>query len=323
MDEDILWATTVVDRRAELDKREQKRRARARKLGILIVDSPGNSTERSNESLNQSIANIQAEERVRKISSELRREIVDLGGAENITELRLRKKIKNKSADSSDLTGIRGGPVDREDFLAAAANGKLKIVEKFLEDGGNPNTCDEFRKTALHRAAFEGHVMVMERLLDKGADINLRDRVRTFGDLLYNSMQLIQLDCTAVHWASRGGRLEALKVLQSRGANLNVRDKVMSTPLHVATRTGHWEVVERLLASGIKMNAQDREGDTALHDAVRLNRYKIVKLLILAGADMKIKNAEGITATEQVKMWQFDTKETLEKLEQMKEVGLA
>ncbi|KAL0178456.1 hypothetical protein M9458_027350, partial [Cirrhinus mrigala] len=65
------------------------------------------------------------------------------------------------------------------------------------------------------------------------------------------------------------------------------------------------------------------EGDTALHDAVRLNRYKIVKQLILAGADMQIKNAEGITATEQVKQWQFDTKETLEKLEQMREVGLA
>ncbi len=32
---------------------------------------------------------------------------------------------------------------------------------------------------------------------------------------------------------------------------------------------------------------------------------------------------EGITATEQVKQWQFDTKETLEKLEQMREVGLA
>ncbi len=32
---------------------------------------------------------------------------------------------------------------------------------------------------------------------------------------------------------------------------------------------------------------------------------------------------EGITATEQVKQWQFDTKETLEKLDQMREVGLA
>ncbi|XP_036429330.1 ankyrin repeat domain-containing protein 2 [Colossoma macropomum] len=307
MDESILWATTVVDRRAELDKREQKRRARARKLGILIVHSPGDTTEKSSESLNQSIANVQAEEQARKVLSELRREIVDLGGAENITQLRLRKKIKNKAVDPSGLADVPAGPVDREDFLMAATKGKLKIVEKFLEDGGDPDTCDEFRKSALHRAAFEGHVMVVERLLDKGADINLQDR----------------LDCTAMHWACRGGRLGVLKVLQSRGAKLNIRDKLMSTPLHVATRTGHWEVVEHLLASGIKINAQDREGDTALHDAVRLNRYKIVKLLILAGADMKIKNAEGITATEQVKMWQFDTKETLEKLEQMNEGGLA
>ncbi|XP_037394661.1 ankyrin repeat domain-containing protein 2 isoform X1 [Pygocentrus nattereri] len=310
MDEGILWATTVVDQRAELDKREQECRAHARKLGILIVHSPADATEKSSESLNQSIANVQycqAEERVREISSELRHEMVDLGGAETTTQLHLRKNIKNKAIDPSGLADVPVGPVYREDFLMAATKGKLKIVEKFLEDGGDPDTCDEFRKSALHRAAFEGHVMVLERLLDKGADINLQDR----------------LDCTAMHWACRGGRLGVLKVLQSRGAKLNVRDKLMSTPLHVATRTGHWEVVEHLLASGIKVNAQDWEGDTALHDAVRLNRYKIVKLLILAGADMKIKNAEGITATEQVKMWQFDTKETLEKLEEMKEGGLA
>ncbi len=35
---------------------------------------------------------MQAEERVRKIS-DLRREIVDLGGAENVIELRTKKKI--------------------------------------------------------------------------------------------------------------------------------------------------------------------------------------------------------------------------------------
>ncbi|XP_016382086.1 ankyrin repeat domain-containing protein 2-like [Sinocyclocheilus rhinocerous] len=282
MDENILWATAVVDKRAALDKREEKRRARARKLGILVVDAPSMAVEGGNESLNQSVANIQAEERVRKISSDLR--------------LCTKKKIKNKTAASKDL-----------DFLKAAAQGKMEAVEKFLRDGGDPNTCDEFRKTALHRAALENHAKIVEELLDKGADINFKDR----------------LDCRAVHWACRGGSLSALKILQDRGADINVRDKLLSSPLHVATRTGHSDVVQHLLASGININAKDWEGDTALHDAVRLNRYKIVKLLILAGANMQIKNAEGITATEQVKQWQFDTKETLEKLEQMREVGLA
>ncbi|XP_067241635.1 ankyrin repeat domain-containing protein 2 isoform X1 [Chanodichthys erythropterus] len=308
MDETILWATAVVDRRAALDKREEKCRARARKLGILVVDASSVGAEQGNESVNQSVANIQAQERVRKISSDLRREIIDLGGAENIIELHMKnKKIKNKAAASKGPMDVPVGLIEPEEFLKAAALGNMEVVEKFLEDEGDPNTCDEFRKTALHRAALENHAKIVEKLLDKGADMNFKDR----------------LDCRAVHWACRGGSLSALKVLQDRGADINVRDKLLSSPLHVATRTGHSDVVQHLLANGININAKDWEGDTALHDAVRLNRYKIVKLLILAGADMQIKNAEGITATEQVKQWQFDTKETLEKLEQMREVGLA
>lgn len=46
------------------------------------------------------------EERLRRTSSDLRYEIVDLGGAENITELRSRKKMKNKEAKSSNLTNV-------------------------------------------------------------------------------------------------------------------------------------------------------------------------------------------------------------------------
>ncbi|KTF70875.1 hypothetical protein cypCar_00047835, partial [Cyprinus carpio] len=95
-----------------------------------------------------------------------------------------------------------------------------------------------------------------------------------------------------------------------------IKGKLLSSPLHGATRTGHSDMVQHLLASGININAKDWEGDTALHDAVKLNQYQIIKLLILTGANMQIKNAEG----KQVK---FNTKETLEKLEQMREVGLA
>lgn len=43
---------------------------------------------------------------MRKTSSDLRHEIVELGGAENITELRLRKKMKNKAVKLRNLTNI-------------------------------------------------------------------------------------------------------------------------------------------------------------------------------------------------------------------------
>lgn len=59
---------------------------------------------------------MQAQERVRKISSDLRREIIDLGGAENITELRMKnKKIKNKATASKGLMDV---PVVREIHLS-------------------------------------------------------------------------------------------------------------------------------------------------------------------------------------------------------------
>uniref|UniRef100_A0A668VV02 Uncharacterized protein n=1 Tax=Oreochromis aureus TaxID=47969 RepID=A0A668VV02_OREAU len=195
-------------------------------------------------------------------------------------------------------------PVDTAEFMNAASECKLDIIDRYLADGGNPNAHDE--RTALHRACLEGHAPVVQMLLGKGADINLKD----------------QLGSRAIHWACRGGNLTVVEVLKSHGADLNVRDKLHSTPLHVATRTGHTSIVEYLLSCGALINSRDREGDTALHDAVRLNRYKIVKLLIVAGADTKIKNHEGLTAVQQVKQWQFDIVETLQRLEKLRKVGV-
>uniref|UniRef100_A0A3Q1HXG0 Ankyrin repeat domain 2 (stretch responsive muscle) n=1 Tax=Acanthochromis polyacanthus TaxID=80966 RepID=A0A3Q1HXG0_9TELE len=166
------------------------------------------------------------------------------------------------------------GPVDTAEFMNASSQGKVKVIEMYLADGGNPNAQDELKRTALHRASLEGHTAAVQMLLEKGADINLKD----------------QLGSRAIHCACRGGSLEVVKALTNKEADLNVRDKLNSTPLHVATRTGHTAIVEYLLSSGAKINSRDREGDTALHDAVRLNRYKIVKLLIAAEADTKIKN---------------------------------
>ncbi|XP_010743956.1 ankyrin repeat domain-containing protein 2 [Larimichthys crocea] len=249
---------------------------------------------------------VQEEERVRRISSDLQCEILDLSGGENITEPCKRKnKIKKYSPGVSVGIPVTQ-PEDTAEFMNAASQGKLNVMDKYLADGGNPNIHDELKRTALHRASLEGHTAAVQLLLEKGADINFKD----------------QLGSRAIHWACRGGRLGVVTALKSHGADLNVRDKLNSTPLHVATRTGHTAIVEYLLSCGAKMNYRDREGDTALHDAVRLNRYKIVKLLIVAGADTEIKNHEGVTAVQQVKQWQFDIMETLQRLEKLKEVGL-
>uniref|UniRef100_A0A3Q1GNI1 Ankyrin repeat domain 2 (stretch responsive muscle) n=1 Tax=Acanthochromis polyacanthus TaxID=80966 RepID=A0A3Q1GNI1_9TELE len=200
---------------------------------------------------------------------------LDLSAGDNIPEeCRRKKKIKTTYPPRASAE-IPIGPVDTAEFMNASSQGKVKVIEMYLADGGNPNAQDELKRTALHRASLEGHTSALL--------------------IGWSSPTVFQLGSRAIHCACRGGSLEVVKALTNKEADLNVRDKLNSTPLHVATRTGHTAIVEYLLSSGAKINSRDREGDTALHDAVRLNRYKIVKLLIAAEADTKIKNHVSFT----------------------------
>ncbi|XP_075468491.1 ankyrin repeat domain-containing protein 2 isoform X1 [Ascaphus truei] len=303
MEDEVKWATELIDQQLELEQKNEKGKPCYRKIGVIKIDAEDLKKEKYNQPGNQSVAVLKGDERVRKTSVDLRREIIDVGGIQNLIELRKKRQERQKKKSQTIAPEPEpepeeiAGPVSAETFLKAAVEGKMNIIEKFLHDGGSADTCDEFKRTALHRASLEGHTEIIKKLLDSGSSVNLRDR----------------LDCTAIHWASRGGRMEVVKLLQDSGAEINLKDKLLSTPLHVATRTGHADIVEHLIATGVDINSKDREGDTALHDAVRLNRYRIIKMLIIYGANMMTKNADGKTPTDLVQQWQADTREALVK----------
>ncbi|XP_032632810.1 ankyrin repeat domain-containing protein 2 isoform X2 [Chelonoidis abingdonii] len=300
MEQSVKWATELIDQKLE----EQERlKSQAPKMppAVARMDTPELEDEKRRGPIRRGIEGLKAQGRERKSSLDLRREIIHVGGIQYLFELRKtrRKGREEKAAPEPEPEPEPEeivGPVEEEAFLRAAVQGNIRVIEKFLGDGGSPDTCDEFHRTALHRASLEGHMEILERLLDHGATVDFQDR----------------LDCTAVHWACRGGHLDAVKLLQDRGADLNLKDKLLSTPLHVATRTGQTDIVEHLINTGVDVNSQDREGDSALHDAVRLNRYKIIKMLILYGADMMAQNLAGKTPTDLVQLWQADTRQALE-----------
>ncbi|XP_030309252.1 ankyrin repeat domain-containing protein 2 [Calypte anna] len=307
MELDVQRAKELIEQKlAEEEKEKQLKGDGVREPPAVERMSTPELEEEKRGLRNRGLEAVKGHERVRKSSVDLRREIIDVGSIQRLIELckqhRQRRKERASTPEPpppSEPLEIEG-PVEPETFLRAAIQGKMNVIEKFLADGGNPDTCDEFHRTALHRSSLEGHTDILQKLLDSGATVDFRDR----------------LDCTAVHWACRGGHLDALKLLQDHGADLNLKDKLLSTPLHVATRTGHLDIVEHLLHYGVDINSPDREGDTALHDATRLSRYKIIKLLILHGADMMAKNQAGKTPTDLVQQWQVDTRQALETKEQ-------
>uniref|UniRef100_A0ABK0LKA7 Ankyrin repeat domain-containing protein 1 n=1 Tax=Rattus norvegicus TaxID=10116 RepID=A0ABK0LKA7_RAT len=216
------------------------------------------------------------EAELKKKKLEQRSKLENLEDLEIIVQLKKRKKYKKTKVPvvKEPEPEIITEPVDVPRFLKAALENKLPVVEKFLSDKNSPDVCDEYKRTALHRACLEGHLAIVEKLMEAGAQIEFRD----------------MLESTAIHWACRGGNLDVLKLLLNKGAKISARDKLLSTALHVAVRTGHYECAEHLIACEADLNAKDREGDTPLHDAVRLNRYKMIRLLMTFGADLNVKN---------------------------------
>ncbi|GAA6104727.1 ankyrin repeat domain-containing protein 1b isoform X1 [Tachysurus ichikawai] len=217
---------------------------------------------------------------------------------QKILEVRQRRKVRKISEHNRQQPAPEkvSDFFDKDDFLKAVLENKLPLVESYLARRADPNTCDSFNCTALHRACSQGNVVIVRRLLEAGALIEYKDK----------------LDATAVHWACRGGSLPVLELLLNHNGNIHAKDKLQSTPLHMAVRTGHYECAEHLVHCGADVNAKDREGDTPMHDAVRLNRFKFIQLLLLHGANLKLKNYEGKSPMDSVLQWQNGAKSILD-----------
>lgn len=83
-----------------------------------------------------------------------------------------------------------------DDLIEAAGKGSLDEVDRLLRAGVSPNAA-RFNVTPLVAAAEHGHVEVIQRLIDAGADVNLRD----------------QQGMTALDYATRAKQMAAMEAL--------------------------------------------------------------------------------------------------------------
>jgi ankyrin repeat protein len=112
---------------------------------------------------------------------------------------RSRKQVKEEEEDDDDDDGVgetdedfssstksngysssfqdQGLSEDRNmDLLYLAHEGRLDEMRLMLEDGADVNFADFDDRTALHVAACEGKANVVSFLIQKGANVNAKDR---------------------------------------------------------------------------------------------------------------------------------------------------
>lgn len=172
-------------------------------------------------------------------------------------------------------SGEHGPPI-----FKAVFNGQPVMVQFLIDNGANINVENPLNgQSPLMQAALQGNYQVCQLLLSKGAKIGALDFNR-FTPLMYGALSL---------------KSEVVSLLLRYGAKVNRVNKAGSNALMLAVQTAYkpkeaLDVMRVLINAGIDVNHRDNRNLTALF----YNRdYNAIKLLVESGADVNDTNQKG------------------------------
>jgi uncharacterized protein len=167
-----------------------------------------------------------------------------------------------------------------DEFVMAAARGKLDKIKSALEDGANPNVFNSNGWTALQYAAYYGHLPVVEALLAAGADVDMRTEDDRGGAGMTALGFIAGSGYTRDHEA-------IIQTLVAAGADIDVQTGQGTTPLMLAASSGvagFPRAVKTLLDAGADTELADVYGRTALKLALDRKLEEIGAILREGGA---------------------------------------
>ena len=152
------------------------------------------------------------------------------------------------------------------DLFEAAKAGNNDELKRLIDLGGdvlwkNPN---DSGMTALHYAAFGGHLACVETLLL--AKVRLVDN-------------LTPDEATALHSAACGGHVNCIEALLRANVRLDATKTDGDTALHRAACLNKPDAVTRLLAAGAGTAIRNKAGQTALDVARKEGHISVIALL--------------------------------------------
>ncbi len=165
-------------------------------------------------------------------------------------------------------------------LISAVRSGAASDVEKLLKaNPGMANAPDQAGNTPLHHAAGFGSLATVKLLLDKGADVDAKNKRAS----------------TPLHWAIPN---EAkVRLLLERGATVNKAQADGRTPLYnAASAASANSILKLLLDRAADPNVATSNGQTPLMAAAGRGDVEAMGLLIAKKADVNAKNGAGATA---------------------------
>ena len=195
-------------------------------------------------------------------------------------DLALLRSLLDEGADPNLDTSQRFGPPFYELLMR---NPEIERVRLFLEYGADPTLLDDVNSNGVHYFAYEGKDPdVLSLLVEKGADVNARDK---WGETpLHNLLHVSDPS------------LEVLHGLIKYGADVNIEDNEYQRPLYEVALSGNVEAARLLLDYGADINDKDKSGATALHAAAWTGHVDMVALLVEKKVDVCHKDKRSRSA---------------------------
>jgi hypothetical protein len=198
--------------------------------------------------------------------------------------LRSRPRRGGKRMSERDAIGLS--------LLFAYVRGQREAVDFLLEKDGNWNMTGVNNGAALHRAAWDGDLAMVQRLVAKGADISNRDNP-------FNS--------TPLSWAQHNKQQQVFDWLRAHcpidlheavcfDLREHVAARLREDPALINQQIDHWELPQCTpLHWAAWTHVEDVDG---MHANDEAQRKELVQLLLDQGADPNIVAGNGMTALD-------------------------
>ena len=205
-------------------------------------------------------------------------------------------------------------------LMGCARTGNVDAVEALLAEGADVNARESSEhQTALMWATAQRHPAIVRLLIEHGADVDARSRVRrlVISRRLQSGLRYADLPrsygtdsedtdvggFTPLLFAARQGDVESARLLLAAGASVSDTAPDGNSVLIVAIYSGHGVLARWLLEQGANPNTAV-VGYTALHAAVMTGNLDVVKALLAHGArpNAQVTEANKVTRNGQVLM---------------------